>query len=128
MENAIVCVAVELVDAAKEKAQEGAEKLQEGLEYLQTTVVPKLKVKIQGCLNRSNIFQAVRSALKKAGVKCQEDPIKIALQEMVDLEGAAVINVDVLDAMLGDIQAELEIECEQVATDLRPGDIIYEVS
>lgn len=97
-----------------------------GLEYLRSTAVPKLRAKVTGCLNRSNIGRAVLNVLHQAGIQPEQDRIKMAIQEMVDLEGVPVISLDVLDEMMEEVQFEVEMECDQVGPDLRPGDIIYE--
>lgn len=119
MGETMLKTAAELVAAAVEKGKES-------LAHFQNTVIPRLKVKIEGCLSRSNIIQAIRDALNQVGVTLEEDSIKAAIQEMVDQEDITVVNVDVLDIGSDDLLAELEIECEQVDFDLRPGDIIYE--
>ncbi|MDO4332470.1 MAG: hypothetical protein Q4C58_07240 [Eubacteriales bacterium] len=112
-------VAVQLVSAVIEEGKKE-------LEFIENTVVPKLRAKVAGCLNRSNIGRAVLQVIRKAKIKLKEDRLKLAIQEMVDLEGVPVITVDVLDEMMDEIQLEIELECEQVGPDLRPGDIIYE--
>ena len=119
MENQMICVAAELITTAAEKGKER-------MEFLQNTVVPMLRVKIEGCLNRDNIIQAVRSALQKAGIWNEEDPIKAAIQEIREQDDSIVVDIDVLDMGLGNLQVQIEMECEQIDFDLRPGDIIYE--
>lgn len=111
--------AVQLVSAVMEEGKKG-------LEFVESAVVPKLRAKVAGCLNRSNIGQTVLRVIRQAEFKLKENRLKLVIQEMVDLEGVPVIKMDVLDEMMEEIQLEIELECEQIAPDLRPGDIIYE--
>lgn len=122
-------LAPSVVDGGKKIMEHLVDEGKKSIEYLRSTGVKKLRDKVTGCLNRSNIGRAVLNVLHQAGIKPEQNHrIKMAIQEMVDLEGVPVISLDVLDEMMEEIQLEVELECDQVSPDLRPGDIIYETA